>query len=87
MSASTVTFIIIVYMFVFFFISPFPFSTGTFIAEGPKGSKQLHEVLESTEMVDNVVDAMVKLCKHYQFDGWLVNIECKVIPQFMENLL
>ncbi|XP_065365249.1 cytosolic endo-beta-N-acetylglucosaminidase isoform X2 [Calliphora vicina] len=60
---------------------------GTFIAEGPKGSKLLHEVLESTEMVDNVVDSLVRLCKHYQFDGWLVNIECKVIPQFMENLL
>ncbi|XP_037820233.1 cytosolic endo-beta-N-acetylglucosaminidase [Lucilia sericata] len=60
---------------------------GTFITEGAKGSQLLHEVLESTEMVNNTVDALVRLCRHYHFDGWLINIECKVSPECVSNLL
>lgn len=63
------------------------FSTGTFITEGSNGSTLLHEILASKEMVNNVVQSMVKLCKHYKFDGWLVNVECKVDPEAMENLV
>ncbi|XP_075159363.1 cytosolic endo-beta-N-acetylglucosaminidase [Haematobia irritans] len=59
---------------------------GTFITEGKDGSQRLHDVLQSTEMINNIVDAMVKLCKHYHFEGWLINIECKVEPDSMENL-
>lgn len=60
--------------------------TGTFITEGHTGDQLLHDVLASREMVNNIVNAMVKLCKHYGFEGWLVNIECKVNPNDMENL-
>uniref|UniRef100_A0A1A9UDY2 Cytosolic endo-beta-N-acetylglucosaminidase TIM barrel domain-containing protein n=1 Tax=Glossina austeni TaxID=7395 RepID=A0A1A9UDY2_GLOAU len=59
---------------------------GTFITEGHIGDQLLHDVLASREMVNNIVNAMVKLCKHYGFEGWLVNIECKVNPNDMENL-
>ncbi|XP_037935784.1 cytosolic endo-beta-N-acetylglucosaminidase [Teleopsis dalmanni] len=58
---------------------------GTFITEGGN-TKLLHEVLQSREMVNNVVTAMVKLCKHFGFEGWFVNVECKVNADAMENL-
>ncbi|XP_036331252.1 cytosolic endo-beta-N-acetylglucosaminidase isoform X2 [Rhagoletis pomonella] len=58
---------------------------GTFITESGHASL-LNEVLQSTDMVDKIVDAMVKLCKHYCFEGWLINVECRVKPENMENL-
>lgn len=60
--------------------------SGTFITEREDGSKRLHDILQSTEMINNIVDAMVKVCLHYHFEGWLINVECKVNPESMENL-
>lgn len=59
---------------------------GTFITEGYKGGILLEEVLASKAKVDKIVEALVKLCTHFIFDGWLVNIECRVPLGMMENL-
>ncbi|XP_054739508.1 cytosolic endo-beta-N-acetylglucosaminidase isoform X2 [Anastrepha obliqua] len=58
---------------------------GTFITEKAHASL-LNEVLESTDMVDKIVEAMVKLCKHYCFEGWLINVESVVKLENVKNL-
>lgn len=59
---------------------------GTYIAEGSTGSRLLHEVLASAESVQRAVTAMTRLCLHFGFEGWLVNVECQVRPEAMPNL-
>ena len=59
---------------------------GTYITEGDSGSRLLHEVLASVESVQRTVAAMTRLCLHFGFEGWLVNVECRVRPECMPNL-
>ncbi|XP_017872406.1 PREDICTED: cytosolic endo-beta-N-acetylglucosaminidase [Drosophila arizonae] len=59
---------------------------GTYIAEGSTGSRLLHEVLASAESVQRAATAMTRLCLHFGFEGWLVNVECQVRPEAMPNL-
>ncbi|XP_020808606.1 cytosolic endo-beta-N-acetylglucosaminidase isoform X2 [Drosophila serrata] len=56
---------------------------GTFIVEsaGP-----LDEVLASEESVSRTVAALTRLCLHFGFEGWLVNVEVRVPQQNMPNL-
>lgn len=59
---------------------------GTFITEWAEGKNRLLEVLESEETVDKTTEALVKCCKHFKFEGWLINIECEV-PQKKVSML
>ncbi|EDV92412.1 GH24904 [Drosophila grimshawi] len=59
---------------------------GTYIVEGTAGSRLLHEVLESIESVERTVAALTRLCRHFSFEGWLVNVECPVRSECMPNL-
>ncbi|SPP77983.1 cytosolic endo-beta-N-acetylglucosaminidase isoform X1 [Drosophila guanche] len=56
---------------------------GTYIVEsaGP-----LNEVLASEESVNRAVAALTRLCLHFGFEGWLVNVEVTVPRQSMPNL-
>ncbi|XP_017067320.1 cytosolic endo-beta-N-acetylglucosaminidase [Drosophila eugracilis] len=56
---------------------------GTFIVET---SRLLDEVLENEERVDRTVEALTRLCKHFSFEGWLVNVEVEVPQRNMPNL-
>lgn len=51
---------------------------GTFITEWADGKTRLMEVLESEETVNKTTNALVRCCKHFKFEGWLINIECEV---------
>lgn len=48
---------------------------GTFIVEE---AHLLEEVLSSDACVTRTIDALVLATKNFGFDGWLLNIECKV---------
>ncbi|XP_055713116.1 cytosolic endo-beta-N-acetylglucosaminidase isoform X2 [Phlebotomus papatasi] len=54
---------------------------GTFITESGAGEKIMAEVLQSEDNMIRVVDELVFITNHCQFDGWLINIECQVIPE------
>ncbi|XP_030379471.1 cytosolic endo-beta-N-acetylglucosaminidase-like [Scaptodrosophila lebanonensis] len=57
---------------------------GTYIVER---SSLLEEALTTIEKVDHIVAALIKLCKHFGFEGWLVNVECKVRPEYLQKLI
>ena len=57
---------------------------GTFITEGVAICE---EFLWDEEIVRVVVHKLVEMANHYQFQGWLINIENNVKPQHLENLL
>ncbi|KAH8303918.1 hypothetical protein KR044_010945 [Drosophila immigrans] len=59
---------------------------GTYIVEYNRGSQQLEEILASRESVQRAVAALTRLCRHFCFEGWLVNIEHRVHPSNMPNL-
>ncbi|XP_017034910.1 cytosolic endo-beta-N-acetylglucosaminidase isoform X2 [Drosophila kikkawai] len=56
---------------------------GTFIVEAPG---PLDEVLASEESVSRTVAALTRLCLHFGFEGWLVNVEVTVPQRNMPNL-
>ncbi|XP_017056311.1 cytosolic endo-beta-N-acetylglucosaminidase isoform X2 [Drosophila ficusphila] len=56
---------------------------GTFIVEG---EGRLDEVLATEESVSRTVEALTRLCGHFGFEGWLVNVEVKVPQRNMPNL-
>ncbi|XP_055842844.1 cytosolic endo-beta-N-acetylglucosaminidase [Episyrphus balteatus] len=56
---------------------------GTYITES---SPPLEEMLRTKESIDATIEALVKLCKHFCFEGWLLNIECRVAKQLVEKL-
>ncbi|XP_055909314.1 cytosolic endo-beta-N-acetylglucosaminidase [Eupeodes corollae] len=56
---------------------------GTFITES---SPPLEEVLRTKDSIDKTIEALVKLCQHFYFEGWLLNIECRVAKGLMEKL-
>ncbi|KAH8412630.1 hypothetical protein KR009_003908, partial [Drosophila setifemur] len=56
---------------------------GTFIVEAPG---LLDEVLATQASVDLTVKALTRLCLHFGFEGWLVNVEVKVPQKNMPNL-
>ncbi|CAD7091189.1 unnamed protein product [Hermetia illucens] len=60
---------------------------GTFLTENRDGAKRLREVLEDSETVDKTVDSLVKMCEHFCFEGYLINIECPVEPEKVQTLL
>ncbi|KAI1730856.1 glycosyl hydrolase family 85 domain-containing protein [Ditylenchus destructor] len=59
---------------------------GTFITESTDGENICLDVFKSIENVDKLVEHMVKLCKNYGFDGWLINIENLVEKEHIGNL-
>lgn len=56
---------------------------GTFIVES---AEPLDEVLASEESVKQTVAALTRLCQHFGFEGWLVNVEVTVPQRNMANL-
>ncbi|KAH8408900.1 hypothetical protein KR009_003618, partial [Drosophila setifemur] len=56
---------------------------GTYIVEI---SGRLDEVLATQASVDRTVEGLTRLCKHFGFEGWLVNVEVTVQPHKMPNL-
>ncbi|XP_017155826.1 cytosolic endo-beta-N-acetylglucosaminidase [Drosophila miranda] len=56
---------------------------GTYIVEA---DSLLVEVLASEESVDRTVAALTRLCLHFGFEGWLVNVEVTVPQKSMPNL-
>lgn len=59
---------------------------GTYIVEFEAGKRILDEVLSSEETVNQTVEKLVAIAKTCQFEGWLMNIECKVDPEKMPLL-
>lgn len=51
---------------------------GTFIVEGNSGTQLLLEALSTRAKILQMCDSLVRLCEHFCFDGWFVNIECSV---------
>ncbi|CAF1323401.1 unnamed protein product [Adineta steineri] len=60
---------------------------GTFITEFGNGKDICRHLLASDENVDRVVDALALLMAWYNFDGYLLNIENPIEPEYIERLL
>ncbi|XP_026838103.1 cytosolic endo-beta-N-acetylglucosaminidase isoform X2 [Drosophila erecta] len=56
---------------------------GTFIVEA---ATRLDEFLASEESVESTVEALTRLCEHFGFEGWLVNVEVPVPQGKMPSL-
>ncbi|XGW18321.1 hypothetical protein V3C99_002728 [Haemonchus contortus] len=59
---------------------------GTFITEWKGGAKLCDRILASEETVKRTVDCLVSLAVHYKFDGWLINIENRILAKHLDNL-
>lgn len=56
-------------------------SIGTVITEWNEGIRFWDRVLESETMFQNTAGALVAIAKALKFDGWLLNVENKVISR------
>ncbi|KMZ10333.1 cytosolic endo-beta-N-acetylglucosaminidase [Drosophila simulans] len=56
---------------------------GTFIVEA---TARLDEFLATEESVESTVEALTRLCEHFGFEGWLVNVEVTVPRTKMPSL-
>ncbi|KAH8354662.1 hypothetical protein KR084_001203 [Drosophila pseudotakahashii] len=56
---------------------------GTFIVEA---AGLLDDFLATEESVGRTVEALTRLCGHFGFEGWLVNVEVTVPPRYMPHL-
>ncbi|KAK5970156.1 Cytosolic endo-beta-N-acetylglucosaminidase [Trichostrongylus colubriformis] len=59
---------------------------GTFITESKGGARLCEQFLASTETVQRTVDSLVCVALHYKFDGWLINIENRILIKHIDNL-
>ncbi|PAV88902.1 hypothetical protein WR25_02748 [Diploscapter pachys] len=59
---------------------------GTFITEWTGGYALCSQIFDSTEHCDAAIDVLVRISKHYKFDGWLINIENKCQPDWIPNI-
>lgn len=60
---------------------------GTFIVEFAKGSEILESILESQEKSKQVADSLCFVAKYCGFEGWLLNIECRVKKEKLKLLV
>ncbi|XP_066917275.1 cytosolic endo-beta-N-acetylglucosaminidase-like isoform X2 [Clytia hemisphaerica] len=60
---------------------------GTIITEWDEGRKNLQKVLKSKEAVEVFVKCLVGIATKMKFEGWLVNIECHVEDEEMDQLV
>lgn len=60
---------------------------GTFITESKEGEETCKQLLSSEQMVSSVTDKLVDICDHFNFDGWLLNIENVIEPDKIDNLV
>lgn len=63
------------------------FLTGTLITEWNDGYKICEEFLASESSYQAVADQMVKITQFYRFDGWLINIENKIVVIIFQKQL
>ncbi|CAF3433647.1 unnamed protein product [Rotaria sp. Silwood1] len=60
---------------------------GTFITEFDAGKEICRQLLASDDNVDRAVDALALLMAWYNFDGYLLNIENPIEPEYVKRLL
>ena len=60
---------------------------GTLITEWDRGQEMLESVLRDDDKMDRFVDVCTRLCLHYGFHGWLLNIENKVEKELVPQLI
>ncbi|KAI5749994.1 hypothetical protein M8J76_011997 [Diaphorina citri] len=59
---------------------------GTLITEWKDGEQLWQKLYEDEKKLDKVIDKLVEICKHCQFDGYLINIENQVPPEHLEKV-
>jgi mannosyl-glycoprotein endo-beta-N-acetylglucosaminidase len=56
---------------------------GTFITEWKEGAEMCAKIFSSEFTTRSVVNQLVLIAEYYQFDGWLINIENPIAPQYV----
>ncbi|KAL6726939.1 hypothetical protein Aduo_008865 [Ancylostoma duodenale] len=59
---------------------------GTFITEWKGGAKLCERFLASEDSVRRTAQSLVAIARHYNFDGYLINIENEIMPEQLHNL-
>ncbi|XP_022089339.1 cytosolic endo-beta-N-acetylglucosaminidase-like isoform X2 [Acanthaster planci] len=60
---------------------------GTVITEWTDGFQRCEQAFASEASYKALADKLVAIAKYYKFDGWLINIENKILPQHMPQLV
>ncbi|KAI4487028.1 hypothetical protein M0802_012128 [Mischocyttarus mexicanus] len=60
---------------------------GTVITEHTDGEVIWNLVLHSKETVKRFANALIQIAKFYKFEGWLLNVENKIKPEDIDNLV
>ena len=59
----------------------------TLITEHKQGFELCNKLLSDKSIIDTFVSKLVEITQFYCFDGWLLNIENKIKPEHIENLI
>ncbi len=62
-------------------------SIGTLITEWESGSDICKTIFDNQGAVDVLVDKLSSITVHYNFDGWLINIENPIAPDKIANVI
>ncbi len=60
---------------------------GTIITEATDGEKIWETIFEDQETQNIFVDQLSQICKHYKFDGYLINIENPIKPDHLPKFI
>ena len=60
---------------------------GTIITEWAAGKELLERILVSDEIIETFATVTARMCAHYGFHGWLLNIENAVEPDLVLALI
>ncbi|GAB6020425.1 hypothetical protein CHUAL_003120 [Chamberlinius hualienensis] len=61
---------------------------GTLITESEGGANICRDLLAGKDpyLIGNFIDKLVEIAQHYQFEGWLINIENPIEAEYVRNL-
>ncbi|XKL61159.1 hypothetical protein PGB90_008216 [Kerria lacca] len=60
---------------------------GTIITEHTQGEEIWNKILTDEDILNTFTDKLIEVCKHYRFDGYLINIENKIDIQLLPKLI
>ncbi|KAK2581092.1 hypothetical protein KPH14_007916 [Odynerus spinipes] len=60
---------------------------GTVITEHTDGERIWEIILESKEAAERFANALIEIATFYKFEGWLLNVENKIKPEDINNLV
>lgn len=61
--------------------------SGTLITEGREGEKVWEQVFVDLPTIVRFADTLAAICRHFRFDGYLLNVENEIREEHIPNLI